>query len=155
MSLIKVLIKLRARTWMERGLLLEAFVWLGMMRMAVLLVSFQRIANYMRLTRKEATPAFPAPLQTRVASGIGWAVQAAAARTPWESACLTQALVGMVMLQRRGIPGILYLGVAKNLDTTINMAAHAWLKCGGDIITGGSGHERFSVISTFVGNCCR
>lgn len=82
-------------------------------------------------------------------SKIGWAIQAAAARTPWESACLAQALTGMLMLSRRRGSATLYLGVAKDESGSDAMAAHAWLKCGDMILTGVSGYEAYSVISSF------
>lgn len=82
-------------------------------------------------------------------AAIGWAIQAAAVRTPWESACLVQALTGMIMLSHRGIGATLYLGVAKEESNPESMAAHAWLRCGDTVLTGAVGVERFSVISSF------
>ena len=55
----------------------------------------------------------------------------------------------MVMLSRRGINATLYLGVAKNENGPEAMDAHAWLRCGGVILTGAGGVERFSAISSF------
>ena len=52
------------------------------------------------------------------------------------------------MLRRRQIQSTLYLGLAK--DASQSLQAHAWLRCGEDIITGKAGHERFSVISSFA-----
>ena len=149
-SSAEMLRKLQSRTWRELRLLPEALVLLGLMRLAVLLVPFQRTAGFLGLTQKNGIlPDVPSH-QLSVAGTIGWAVRAMAARTPWESACLTQALAGMIMLQRRGIPAALYLGVAKDADDPKNMAAHAWLTCGDTMVTGESGYERFTVISTFL-----
>lgn len=80
---------------------------------------------------------------------ISWAIRAAAARTPWESACLTQALTGMVMLSRRRINAILYLGVAKDESGSEALMAHAWLRCGESILTGAGNYDKFTVISTY------
>jgi hypothetical protein len=57
---------------------------------------------------------------------------------------------------RRGIPATLYLGVALN-KTELHgsprpeMEAHAWLRCGPFLITGGYHHERFTVTAHFGG----
>ena len=53
------------------------------------------------------------------------------------------------MLQKRGIPGVFYLGVMKDEEGTEKMKAHAWSKCGENILTGGEGHEKFTVLSVF------
>ena len=53
------------------------------------------------------------------------------------------------MLQKRGISGVFYLGVAKNADEKEQIEAHSWSQCGDMIITGGEGHENFTVLSMF------
>lgn len=124
---------------------------MGIMRLAVLSVPFQRTADFLGL--KPVTPSVEilnSGLLHDVAA-ISWSLRAMAFRTPWESACLTQALAGMVMLQRRNIPAQMYLGVAKGESAAETMAAHAWLKCGHVFVTGEGGHERFAVISSFSG----
>jgi hypothetical protein len=60
---------------------------------------------------------------------------------------LVQALAAKIMLTRRGICSTLYLGAAKAGE---GLAAHAWLRSGSVIVTGGPGRERFTVISTFA-----
>jgi hypothetical protein len=147
-SLRDVLRTFRSRSRQERGLFIEAFALLGVMRAAILLVPFRKISAMMGLvpgttsTGDKLAAAIPLP-------AISWAVQAAAARTPWESACLAQALTAMLMLSRRGVAATLYLGVAKNKGGAEAMAAHAWLRCGESILTGAAGVERFSAISSF------
>lgn len=154
MSLPDILHKLRKRSWRERRLLPEALLWLGVMRLAVLLVPFQRSVAFLGLTQVGSSFSLPNPEQTSAAAAIGWAVRGMAARTPWESSCLTQALAGMVMLQRRRVPALLFLGVAKDVTASGNLAAHAWLKCGDAVVTGEGGHDRFAVISSFAGKRC-
>ena len=73
----------------------------------------------------------------------------AAIYTPWESACLVQSLTAQKMLHKRGITGVLYLGVTKDQESKEKMKAHAWTQCGETIITGGAGHEEFTVLSVF------
>ena len=127
---------------------IEAFVLLGVMRAAILLFPFRRITALMGLRPCDA-PSGAESSMSAIPADIGWAVQAAAARAPWESACLAQSLTGMAMLGRRGINATLYLGVAKDDSGAEAMVAHAWLCCGELILTGAGGVERFSAISSF------
>ena len=130
-----------------RGTLLEAVFWLGLARLALLLVPFRRLAVHL------GTPSHETPAQnldqaaTERARTVGGAVQRAARNLPWDCRCMAQALAGKAMLRRRGLPSTLYLGVAK--DEAADLCAHAWLRCGDAVITGGEGADRFTVLSTF------
>jgi hypothetical protein len=115
------------------------------MRAAILLFPFRKITSSMGLIQGTATSKTE-PVDT---SAIKWSIQAAATRTPWESACLAQALTGMAMLGRRGIGATLYLGVARDESCVDALAAHAWLRCGDEILTGSGGVERYAAISSF------
>jgi len=154
-SFPEILHKLCSRNWRELRLLPEALLLLALMRPAVLLIPFQRIAGFLGLKQTLSSPADVSRDQSREADYIGWSLRAMAFRTPWESACLTQALAGIIMLQRRGIPALLFLGVAKDEASPQTMVAHAWLKCGNAIVTGEGGYERFTVLSTFTGKKCQ
>ena len=147
-SLIEDLRKFTARTRQERLMFFEAFILLGVMRAAILLLSFRRITNLLGISQGVISSLPAANLAVEPAV-VGWAVQAAAARTYWESACLAQALTGMAMLSRRGINATLYLGVARDESDPGTMAAHAWLRYGDAILTGAGGVERYVSISSF------
>jgi Transglutaminase-like superfamily len=146
MPLASDLQKLRRCSWSERRLLLEAAAWLALGRAAILLLSFQHMAGWLGLAPGDAAAEFEADM-AEVAARIGWAVRTVAVRTAGIATCLVQALAGAAMLRRRGIPFALSLGVARNGK---NIAAHAWLGCGHVILTGAAGHERFTLISTFI-----
>ncbi len=139
--------KFRQLSWADRLLLLEATVWLALVRLALLTVPFRRIAPRLGTLQHESATAVPSPT-VQSASRIGWAVRAMARRTPWESACLAQAISAKAMLRRRHIHSTLYLGVAKN--KTQPMQAHAWLRCGAAILTGAAGHEQYTILSSFA-----
>jgi hypothetical protein len=138
-----------ARSGADRWLLLQAVVWLGLLRAAILVVPFQWIARMLGLALGESPPSVD-PTQTAEAERIGWAVRAAASRTPWQSACLAQALAGATLMRRRGLPGTLYLGVTKEVGAPGSISAHAWLRCGTTIVTGAAGHERYTIVAAFA-----
>ncbi|MGC9350560.1 MAG: lasso peptide biosynthesis B2 protein [Sulfurovum sp.] len=136
-----------ALTGEEKKLFAEAYVTLGLMRAALLLFSFKRLIRSME-QRKNAEKMIPLSDQKqKSATEVGKAITRAAVHTPWESACLVQALTAQRMLQKRGIPGVFYLGAMKEKEG--EMKAHAWSQCGDTIITGEKGHEAFAVLSVF------
>lgn len=141
-------IKWRKRNCTERLLLLEAFALLGVARLLVLTIPFRWLAVSLGTHMRESAPeAEPAELQQ--ARLIGQAVRSAANNTPWESVCLPQAIAGQWMLKRRHVSATLYLGVVKADAKPGQLAAHAWLRCGVAILTGGTGHRQFTVVATF------
>jgi len=140
--------KMRQRPWRNRWVLLEATAWLGLARMAVLTLSFNRIAPYLGARMALAPEDLP-DKWGEDARRVGWAIRAAAPHTPWKSNCLAQGIAGKAMLRRRGIPSTLYLGIAKGQEASEPLAGHAWLRCAARIITGPAGHRRFTIIATF------
>jgi hypothetical protein len=58
-----------------------------------------------------------------------------AARVPWRSDCLVQALAGQRWLTRLGIPSEIVVGAAKAANGQFD--AHAWLRHGDRIVLGG------------------
>jgi len=146
--------KIRVRSSMERRLLLEAAVWLGLARVAIVIISFRKLASLLGLVQRNSAAAPDQPLVTQphedasaLSTKIGWAVRSVALRIPRQSTCLTQTLAGAAMLRRRGLPCSLSLGIVKDTD---GIAAHAWLRFGDVVLTGANGHNRFTVISDFV-----
>jgi hypothetical protein len=149
MSWTNDLRKLRALSWQDRWLLLEAFIWSGVTSAAMASLPFRWVASLLGLAQGENCTA-PEPAVMELAERIGWAMRVAAARIPWKNTCLCQALTGTVLLRHRGIPGTLYLAVAKDKNLAEKMTAHAWLRCGENILTGAGRHEQFTVIATFA-----
>lgn len=147
MRLANLLRKMLRLSWTDRRLLLEATFWLALVRLVLLTVPFRRIAPLLGILQNESAAAVPAGAAQN-ASRIGWSVRTMARRTPWESACLTQAISAKAMLRRRHIHSTLYLGLAKNQSQA--MKAHAWLRCGAAILTGEAGHEQFTILSSFA-----
>ncbi len=133
----------------EKKLFLEAYVTLGIMRAAILTVSFKRLTRSLEHFPKKVEIAALNDNEISIAIAVGQAITRASAHTPWESACLVQSLTAQRMLQKRGIPGVFYLGAAKDEESEAKMKAHAWSQCGDDIIIGAGGHEEFTVLSVF------
>jgi hypothetical protein len=144
---VSALRKFLTLSWSSRLLLLEAFFFLAAARAALVTLPFRRLTTLLGRQSDELprqAPDGPAPAQARAVAG---AVERMARRTPWESACLTQAIAAQFMLQRRQLSSLLCLGT--RIDTTGKLVAHAWLRYGNEILLGGADHQSFTLLSAF------
>jgi hypothetical protein len=146
---VSALRKLAALNWRDRFLLLEAWIYLGAARAALLAVPFRHIA---RCLGRQFPPDHAVDEESTApndARRIAWAVEVMSRHTAWESACLAQAIAGKFMLRRRRLVSWLFLGTRK--DAAGNLEAHAWLQCGSEILLGAGGRESFTALSSFGG----
>lgn len=134
-------------SWAQRGLLWEAFAALAVARIALACVPFSRIARWLGTAGAESA-ATVTPEQAQAAEAVGWAVSALARRVPWDGRCFAQALAATAMLRRRGVDGTVSFGVREG--ATAGFEAHAWLRVGARMVTGGAGYERFKAFTTFA-----
>jgi len=112
----------------DRRAAVVAFLALAFWRIALLLVPWRVVARW--VARGRPAPArrddtWPATVRRAIAR---------ASRVPAHPTCLVQALAGVGMLRRGGFPATLCLGVRRGDDARV--AAHAWLECGGAVVTG-------------------
>lgn len=131
----------------QRRLLWEALIALLIARGAMAFLPFRRIAAWLGTPGAE-TPATSAAGEIRIAEEVGWAVGAIARRVPWDGRCLAQALAATGMLRRRGLEGTVSFGACQGVSTEFD--AHAWLRLGSCMVTGGAGYERFKIFTTFA-----
>lgn len=129
----------------RKKILLEALIALAVARTAMALLPFRRIAAWLGAPGTES-PATATAEQIHIAHEVGWAVGVLGRRVPWDGRCLAQALAATGMLRRRGLEGTVSFGASQ---TGSEFEAHAWLRLGPSIITGGPGHQRFNTITTF------
>lgn len=126
---------------------LRAYFYCGIARAYILFVPFNKLRKKMGKSKEESSEVVGNEVY-KVAKRISWIVIQAARYTPWESKCLVQALTAQRMLKKRGISTTLYLGV--NKDSQNNMLAHAWLRCGEYIVTGGTQKNGYVVVAKFT-----
>ena len=132
----------------DKCLSLEAYFLLGIARMAVLVLPFRWIASRLG----EQIPIDAADVESDTISNaklrrIGRAIRRAGRYTPWKSNCLAKAIAGQFMLRRRRIGNTVYFGVFK-----INgeFEAHAWLRSGEMILSGGGDLDRYTIVAKFI-----
>lgn len=147
--MLRIIQQFTKLTRKEKKLFLEAYMMLGIMRALILTISFKRLTRSLEHQKSKGEMIPLAKDEIETALSVGQMITRAAAHTPWESACLAQSLTAQRMLQKRGIAGVFYLGVAKDKNVEEKMKAHAWSQCGDVILTGGKEYEAFTVVSVF------
>ncbi len=73
----------------------------------------------------------------------------AARYTPWDSSCLTQALIAKFWCQRYQIPYLFFIGLAKESNQPLRREAHAWITAGPIAVAGGHSLGAHQVICSY------
>lgn len=136
----------------DQWIFVQAWFLLGRTRISLLATRFKKLVVSLKHHREHPGAPSLDPGQQAQAVRIGELVAIAARYTPWQSRCLAQVLATQRLLAKHHIPGQFYLGVRPGCERTSQAAgppAHAWLQCGDRIVSGGHGHEQFTVVSTF------
>jgi hypothetical protein len=124
----------------QRVLLLEAALFLGLARLALLALPFGRIAPWLQRSPDSGAG------DTATVLAVGQAVTIAARNVPWNAVCLPQAMAAKAMLARRGQGSALHLGAARAGD---GLTAHAWLVVGGEVVVGEAGIAEVAPLARF------
>ncbi|MHC1681574.1 MAG: lasso peptide biosynthesis B2 protein [Clostridiaceae bacterium] len=131
----------------DKILVIEAFILTGIVRFTILFVPFKKLAQFVG-NHKEESDISVEELDTSTIKTIAWVISVVSKRTPWESKCLVKALSAQIMLTKYKISSTLYLGVAK--DEEKKLIAHAWLRSGTYIVTGGDERAMFTEVAKFA-----
>ena len=127
------------------------FMLCGIARAAINLFPFPRLSPYLGQFQKTTILSTLVSNQQRQrARLIGNSVRLAAKHTPWDSSCLTQAMVAKFWCRFYRIPYILYIGFTKSAEEPSGYKAHAWITAGPVAITGGNGLADYHVVSSYV-----
>ncbi|SDF15696.1 hypothetical protein SPACI_011840 [Sporomusa acidovorans DSM 3132] len=146
LRLLRIVLKYIRCSWNDKLLLLYVFFLLAIVRLLIVLVPFRYITTYLGKHMQESP--YADDNENIFINQVGWAILAVSRHTPFESKCLVQAITGKILLRRRHLKNTMYLGVAKNLEN--QMMAHAWLRSGNVIVTGGDISNKFTVVAKFA-----
>jgi hypothetical protein len=146
----KTLAKWNGLDWSQRLVFLEAAMNLAAAQFAIRILPFRWIAPRLGSLRETSVERPIGQEQKNEAQQVGRAITILARYFPWDAKCLAQAVTGKWMLRRRSLPSTLYMGVNRVHGGEKWLEAHAWLRCGGEFVTGEPQHERFKVLATFT-----
>lgn len=123
--------------WQGRAATAEAMAWLAFARLLVARVRFGRWRPWL------GTPVAPQVgdatlrLDTNLAQRrLARAVLRAAERLPGQSRCLARAMALHWMLRRRGLGGVLHIGVLPGEARGTLDDLHAWVTRSGEVLLG-------------------
>lgn len=126
------------------------FILCGIARAATLMMPFPKISRRLGARWKMfALSSIPSSTQLSKAILIQKSIKLTARYTPWNSNCLTQAMVAQWWCRYYHIPYFLFIGLAKQSEKPIGEEGHAWLTVGPIAVTGGNGFASHHIISTF------
>lgn len=144
---LRLLYRLRRfRSWKphQRRLALEAVFFLLSARLLVMVIPFR---YYHRLLGRQGLESDREVVVDRQARRSAHTVQVVSKYCFWQCRCLTQAIALKFILRRRRINCTVYLGVARS--EADGLRAHAWLRCGQEILVGAEGHQEFAIVARF------
>lgn len=131
----------------ERHQLMVAALLLGLIKMGLMVLPFQRLQNILaRLARSKDQSILSSDEQREL---VVRAVVTASRHMPFSLTCLPQALATFVLLSRQGYSARVHFGVAKDVEGRLE--AHAWVECQGQIVIGGAERERFTPLVALEG----
>lgn len=88
------------------------------------------------------------------AGEIGHVVEVVGRCMPFRALCLQQAIAVRRMLNRRGIPAMVYLGIARDradrAQIELGRAAHAWVTVGSRVVSGEGVLEKYAIVARFA-----
>lgn len=115
----------------DRRLLLGSVFLVGLIRIGLWLIPFK---SFWGLISKKTQNSIDLPCgEPAELSRVVWAVKTASRLIP-KATCLVQALAAQVLLNRRGHPTRLRIGVAKSEEG--QLLAHAWVENQGSVVIG-------------------
>lgn len=122
----------------------------GIARALIVLFSYKRIYPYFGYPcRMLNASTVPSKEQIQRSIAIKRSLRLAARYTPWNSNCLTKAMVATFWCKYYQIPYFFFIGIAKNSDKPLGQEAHAWVTSGSVAITGEHCFNSYQVIATF------
>ena len=139
-----------ARDPFERLWFAPAWIGLGLAGLAIRMLSFRRIGPWLGRYCGTAGPSLATSSTGRSrALQIRRTVQLAVRYAPWRADCYPQAIVARALLGLYRLPSCVSMGLKRD-PATGEPQAHAWVRSGSTIVTGGDGARDYKVVAVFV-----
>ncbi|GAT63210.1 lasso peptide biosynthesis B2 protein [Paludibacter jiangxiensis] len=114
----------------EKTLFAEAVAFLFYAKLLLFVLPFKDCIKQFKIL-----PPVSVPVDLNEAQVIGRAISRANKLAFWKNRCLVSSFAARLMLSRRNIASVLYLGLRFENDTQLKMNAHAWLMVGELLVT--------------------
>ncbi len=114
--------KFRRLTKEDKKLFFEALFFLWFSKMLLFLLPFKTCICFLKPAERMTVQPDPEFLRN-----VPNVVSRANKTAIWKNICLVKSFAARFMLQRRGIPSVMYLGLKIERESTRKLNAHAWL----------------------------
>ena len=120
----------------DRRLLISALILLTAIRLGLVIFPFDKMRYFLsKLIPGHLVSSVTEEFQSQqIIQRVVWAINASGRHLPISMNCFPRALATHVLLQRRGIPSEIKIGVARNEDGVFE--AHAWVEYRGQVVIG-------------------
>lgn len=127
------------------------WVLCGIARATIKLLPYKYLSFYFgKHCRMTIASTIISQKQTQQALFISRSIQLAARYTPWDSSCLTQAMVAKFWCQRYNIPYLFFIGFAKGSEKPLGQDSHAWVTAGPIAIIGRNSFNTHQVVFSYT-----
>jgi hypothetical protein len=133
----------RRLKYLEVVIFVEAWLALHWSKVLILVFPFHKIAARLGNPQLE-TPADD--VSNEEVGVVVVAISRAIKYAMYPCGCFDKSLAAMMLLKRRNISATIYFGLKRDAGF---LQAHAWLRCGNKIITGGLGQDQYSPVAWF------
>lgn len=134
-------------SYKDKLLVAYIFILCGIVRLTILIVPFSIIRRHLGKYNIQSDKEVIEKENYQLAHKVQRLVTATARYTPWQSKCLVQAIVAQHLLKKYHLGTTIYFGIAK--DESGKILAHAWLRYGSMVVTGGGAVEYFKMVACY------
>jgi hypothetical protein len=132
--------------WSTKLLFAEAILTTAYVKITLLFLPFSKVAGWLGTAHHVYAGVILPGAEIKVKK-VRLTIKLCDRYVPWPTECYTRALTAKIMLKRRKIASTLYFGFRK--DPTGELKGHAWLRCGGIVVTGFCDFSKYVVHSSF------
>lgn len=126
----------------DQRLLVTAVLTQAAIRLAAAMLPYRMVRGLVDRLARPSPHRHPTP--TFSPERIAWAVATGSRLVPG-AACLTQALAARLLLERRGYPARVRVGISRTEGA--ELLAHAWLESDGRIVLGGTDLTQYTPLA--------
>jgi len=131
-------------------LLLQTLLLLIIIQLCVRVFSLQSLIKLFSLQRNPPASKQELPVAAKAhLNKIEWAIVTVRREFPFMhlTRCLAQALTARLLLKKRGIKTVLFIGAT--MRDRKKLEAHAWLSCGTTLMNFGAGNQEYTELIKF------
>jgi Transglutaminase-like superfamily len=125
----------------EKYCFCEAGILLLLSNLSIKTIPFRQIYRFLHTWNPRARVVLKSAENVEL---VMLSLSRAANLLPWKSRCLSQSIAAFVMLRRRCIPAIMFVGV-KSLEDT-SLVAHAWVQTSREVTDKNSENSTYTAL---------